>query len=319
MTVLKLGEDYTRVQVHSLYGGNVPFTRGSGTWGLHGMLRTYEDRLSWVFYVKLGHKEGDHQFVENISNSGILTWQSQPSLTLDNPKIKDLVAFNSNKHDIHLFLKNENDDNFSYKYLGRLDYLSHDIKTEKPVHFKWQLLDWEDVKKYNLGKSNTHKKGLEKVDIPKTNNNEYPADNVNTASKVDTVLLKEIGNQGEKLVLEYEKNRLKSLNRSDLAEKVIHISDTRGDGEGFDILSYFPDGSEMFIEVKTTTQNRSAAFFISANELNILNKNKSKFMIYRVFSLDKENGEYGKLYTISADELLINYDLVPESFKVKIK
>jgi len=29
-----------------------------------------------------------------------------------------------------------------YRYLGRLQYLSHDPRREEPVHISWQLLDW---------------------------------------------------------------------------------------------------------------------------------------------------------------------------------
>lgn len=33
--------------------------------------------------------------------------------------------------------------NPAYTYLGKLAYISHDTQREQPVHFKWQILDWE--------------------------------------------------------------------------------------------------------------------------------------------------------------------------------
>ena len=31
----------------------------------------------------------------------------------------------------------------NYTYLGKLKYITHDIDRKKPIHFQWQILDWD--------------------------------------------------------------------------------------------------------------------------------------------------------------------------------
>ena len=63
---------------------------------------------------------------------------------------------------------------------------------------------------------------------------------------------RQLGKQGEELVFLYERERLKAAQREDLAVKVEWTSEVRGDGAGYDIHSFEPDGRERLIEVKTS-------------------------------------------------------------------
>jgi len=60
-----------------------------------------------------------------------------------------------------------------------------------------------------------------------------------------------LGEKGETLVLEYEKWNLIRLGKDSLAEKIEWVSKT-DDGAGFDILSKNINGTDKYIEVKTT-------------------------------------------------------------------
>jgi len=62
---------------------------------------------------------------------------------------------------------------------------------------------------------------------------------------------KRIGDLGELWVVNREKQKLRKSNKPKLAEKVNHIAKNKGDGLGYDILSYDKDGNKLFIEVKT--------------------------------------------------------------------
>jgi hypothetical protein len=42
-----------------------------------------------------------------------------------------------------------------------------------------------------------------------------------------------------------------------------------GDGAGFDIASFDPDGRERFIEVKTTNGAATTPFFLTRNEMAV--------------------------------------------------
>ena len=92
-----------------------------------------------------------------------------------------------------------------------------------------------------------------------------------------------LGLAGEEFALQFERWRLIELGAGQLAERVEHVSQTRGDGLGFDIQSYEPDGSRRFIEVKTTAFGDRTPFFASANEVRFAQENATEFRLYRLF------------------------------------
>jgi hypothetical protein len=55
---------------------------------------------------------------------------------------------------------------------------------------------------------------------------------------------RKLGKQGEELVYLREQHELRAAGRADLARKVEWTSEVRGDGAGYDILSFESDGSE---------------------------------------------------------------------------
>jgi len=92
-----------------------------------------------------------------------------------------------------------------------------------------------------------------------------------------------LGVAGEEFVAEYERSKLRALGAKKLSERVENVSVTQGDGLGFDVLSFEPDGRERFIEVKTTAFSREAPFYVSQNELEFSRSNQMQFQLYRVF------------------------------------
>lgn len=104
---------------------------------------------------------------------------------------------------------------------------------------------------------------------------------VQTGRQVDYPALQKqnaiIGFLGEQIVLNTEKNRLKGY--PGLANKVEHVSQTRGDGLGYDILSFDTYGNPSYIEVKTTTQGKGTSFYISNNELKFASKHPDNYYI----------------------------------------
>lgn len=96
---------------------------------------------------------------------------------------------------------------------------------------------------------------------------------------------RKLGEQGEAIVFEHERRRLAAEGRADLASKVEWTSKERGDGAGYDIRSFFPDGRERLIEVKTTAGIASTPFFISENERAFSNERPDAFRLMRLYSL----------------------------------
>lgn len=118
-----------------------------------------------------------------------------------------------------------------------------------------------------------------------------------------------IGNQGEDWVVQFEKQRLIDLNRTDLAARVERVSQTLGDGLGYDVLSFNNDGSERHIEVKAAWGDDSS-FEISATELEYSKYKPESFYLYRVFNLRDQ----ARVYILRGD-LSANFRLIPHSYR----
>lgn len=125
-----------------------------------------------------------------------------------------------------------------------------------------------------------------------------------------------IGFLGEQIVLKYEKDKLSDdLN---LAQQIEHVSQTKGDGLGYDILSFDSQGNEIFIEVKTTTQGKNTPFYMSSNEVSFANKHPDNYFLYRVYNfsnlVEMNNIEFFK---INGSQMK-NIDLQPANFIANI-
>jgi hypothetical protein len=94
---------------------------------------------------------------------------------------------------------------------------------------------------------------------------------------------RKLGRDGEELVLQFERARLKQWDRPDLAKKIRWISEEDGDGAGYDILSFDEKGKERFLEVKTTVGSDITPFYITRNELSLSCERPEAFRLCRVF------------------------------------
>ena len=97
-----------------------------------------------------------------------------------------------------------------------------------------------------------------------------------------------LGRAGEERVLAHERAALKSAGRDDLARKVRWVSEEDGDGAGYDIASFTPDGRERLIEVKTTNGWERTPFYISRNELAVAEERRSEWCLFRLWNFSRE-------------------------------
>jgi hypothetical protein len=93
------------------------------------------------------------------------------------------------------------------------------------------------------------------------------------------------GELGERLVVDHERQQLRRQERADLADRVRWVARDDGDGLGYDVLSYRPDGHERHIEVKTTALGPETPFYISSAELDFAGRHASSYALYRVFAV----------------------------------
>lgn len=92
-----------------------------------------------------------------------------------------------------------------------------------------------------------------------------------------------LGLAGEEFVVRYEHWRLNQLGQNHLADRVEHVSQTKGDGLGYDVLSFDANGKERFIEVKTTAFGKETPFFVTRNELDFSRDASNHFVLCRLF------------------------------------
>ena len=127
---------------------------------------------------------------------------------------------------------------------------------------------------------------------------------------------KRIGDLGELWIITIERQKLINANKPKLAKKVKHVAKNKGDGLGYDILSFDLNGNEIFIEVKTTKGKVNSTFYITRNELERSKIERDNFYLYRVFNFNEQT-DIAELLIIKGD--LTNLCKVPLSYKVNIK
>ena len=99
---------------------------------------------------------------------------------------------------------------------------------------------------------------------------------------------RELGRAGEAHVLAHERARLRSAGRDDLARKVRWVSKEDGDGAGYDIASFTPEGRARLLEVKTTNGWERAPFYITRNELAVAEERRSEWCLFRLWDFSRE-------------------------------
>lgn len=92
-----------------------------------------------------------------------------------------------------------------------------------------------------------------------------------------------LGRAGELFVLELETRRLHQAGKKALSKRVDHVSNTQGDGLGYDVLSFEESGRQRLIEVKTTAFGQLTPFFVSRNELARSEADSEHYFLYRLF------------------------------------
>lgn len=101
---------------------------------------------------------------------------------------------------------------------------------------------------------------------------------------------RQLGLKGEELAICFEKHRLVIAGKDKLADQVEWVAKELGDGLGFDILSRNLNGTDKFIEVKTTKLSKDSPFYFTSNELRFSIENEKNFHLYRIFDLGTKPG-----------------------------
>lgn len=99
---------------------------------------------------------------------------------------------------------------------------------------------------------------------------------------------RQLGAAGEEWVIDLERERLVRAGRSDLARQVVWASREKGDGAGYDVESYRPDGTKRLIEVKTTNLGPRTPFYITRWEIEVSRQHADAYSLYRVHGFARD-------------------------------
>ena len=105
----------------------------------------------------------------------------------------------------------------------------------------------------------------------------------------------DFNDHGELFVINFERARLMRAGKASLADRIEQVSATEGPSAGFDIRSFEENGSDRFVEAKTTEYGMYTPFFVTPNELAFSRDNAANYHIYRLFHF----GETPRFFTLS--------------------
>ena len=201
----------------------------------------------------------DEEDVDKFLNALDIQYDVHIINTLE--KKKTLLQQYKNQNNL---LKEYSDDYFVL-FLYRT--FKNELRTKNTVSgeidYNIEFVDYEYLKNHEVKNKNNYRP--RETDYERINRNK-----------------KDVGNRGENAILQYEKNKLKSLGLLDLAEQV---SLCENDASGHDIDSFDEHGNEIHIEVKTNSGNKSYLdFYITNNELEHL-MSDDNYYIYYLFNI----------------------------------
>ncbi|HSW35922.1 MAG TPA: DUF3883 domain-containing protein [Candidatus Limnocylindrales bacterium] len=122
-----------------------------------------------------------------------------------------------------------------------------------------------------------------------------------------------LGLAGEEFVIKFEQARLVKARQERLASKIEHISRSKGDSAGYDILSFEESGQERLIEVKTTAYGSLTPFYVTRNEVELSANADHGYYLYRTFNFRRDP----KLFTRNGS-LIKTFKLEPLEYLARV-
>jgi hypothetical protein len=123
-----------------------------------------------------------------------------------------------------------------------------------------------------------------------------------------------LGKAGEELILAHERAALRQSGREDLANRVRWTSVQDGDGFGYDIASFDPDGRDRLIEVKTTNGWERTPFHLTRNEMAVAEAKGDDWHLVRLWNFARKPSAFTLKPPLSA-----HVDLTPTSFLASLR
>ena len=122
-----------------------------------------------------------------------------------------------------------------------------------------------------------------------------------------------LGRAGREFILRREQWYLQSIGREDLSRRIEWVSDTRGDGLGYDLVSYSAETEkEIYIEVKTTNCGERFPFYVTHSEVEVAAELGGQYSLARVFNFSTRP----QFYSVVGN-LADSFHLSPQMFEAR--
>jgi hypothetical protein len=125
--------------------------------------------------------------------------------------------------------------------------------------------------------------------------------------------MRSLGEAGERWVTDLERAELEAVGRVDLARRVEWTSRDRGDGFGYDVSSFEPDGRPIQIEVKTTNLGPRSPFYVTRNEVAKSDELGDTYRLYRVFDFARA----ARLFVVSGS-VRSGFEIEPMVYQARV-
>ncbi len=210
-------------------------------------------------------------------------------------------SYKSNHNHIELMKKLLDEKNFfdltdqfsNHKYSRLLYYLFGKVDESWNIQLEGEVKKDKGAKKISFFDDNfVIETDIRNNLIQATNKNKRYVENLKCSKRDYLKQQKENSIRGElaeQKVLIYEKEKLSKLGLSHKINEIKQIS-RENDAAGYDILSFNEDGTEKYIEVKSTISSEDS-FFLSINEL-LFAENSDKREDYWVYFVKKTRDKY---------------------------
>ena len=283
---------YSKKDLSDIFTPEINYTSNGGKWGRTGVVSLdLGKEIKYYFLFSIYENFSKLKRPEIVADDGTFDWATQKNMINKNtPLVKKLKQDDLENPIILLFIKKREEDKFTY--FGPLKFLEDNMDKQGNRRFIYKLLSWTiNEEQYTVPTNPSENAELEMVQTP----NFYSGGN-NKKSKLKKPFKvskqsnyeenKKLGDAGEELVYRYETDKLQKLK----VNKTPEWKSRKDDTLGYDILSYDQNGNEIYIEVKTTRGKDITPFFISSNEYIMSNKQKCKYILYRLFNYNPYTG-----------------------------
>jgi hypothetical protein len=127
---------------------------------------------------------------------------------------------------------------------------------------------------------------------------------------------KKLGDYGEEIIKVQEQRRINVLKSQGIISSDKNVVKQK-DIVGYDLLSYDDNGEEIHIEVKTTRGDKNSTFYMSYNEVRVM-ESDPKWRLYRIHSLSNSNLS-ARFFVLDKEKMQLKIDFQVKSYYCKIK